>query len=298
MDHRSEPPWRRQQTNVRASAPNPRKRPADTQEDAWVADEDRFVLQQAKKKAEIRVKEGRAKPIDWLAVTLRFIDPSRNLFEDEVGDGDLDVVDPEGVFEGLSTEQLAELERDIDVYATLEKNKTNKDFWETMQIICTERLHNARGVGQQGRGVESVSSDVEKLFSTKTFDQLEALETQIKGKLRSNEDIDVDYWEQLLRNLVSWKARAKLRRVSQAIMESQLQGLRNQQDEEAHKVRNKLESALRGAGISTGSDNAVMLRVSSAKLDPEPMLKVRAEDKTIEMQNEAVFLEKIVSAFT
>lgn len=32
----------------------------------WVAQEDIFVLKQAKKKAEIRVKEGRAKPIDWL----------------------------------------------------------------------------------------------------------------------------------------------------------------------------------------------------------------------------------------
>ena len=30
----------------------------------WVAQEDDFVLRQAKKKAEIRVKEGRPKPID------------------------------------------------------------------------------------------------------------------------------------------------------------------------------------------------------------------------------------------
>ena len=35
----------------------------------WVSQEDTFVLKQAKKKAEIRVKEGRAKPIDYLAVT-------------------------------------------------------------------------------------------------------------------------------------------------------------------------------------------------------------------------------------
>src|ERR1700716_4138317 len=42
----------------------------DEKEREWVAQEDTFVLKQAKKKAEIRVKEGRAKPIDWLAVTL------------------------------------------------------------------------------------------------------------------------------------------------------------------------------------------------------------------------------------
>jgi len=297
MDSGPEPPWRRQPFNQRSSAPNPRKRPADTQEDAWVAGEDKFVLQQAKKKAEIRVKEGRAKPIDWLAVTLRFIDPSRNPFEDEIADSELNVVNPEGVFEGLDTEQLAGLERDIDVYVTLEKNKTNKDFWETMHVICKERLEASRGGGQQGRGVESVSADVEKLFSTKSFDQLEALESQIKAKLRSNDPIDVDYWEQLLRNLISWKARAKLQRVSQAIMESQLHGLRNQQEEEAQKVRKKLDTILQRSGITDVGTAPGLADAEGGrgKWDPEPMLKVRAEDKALQSQGEAVFLEKIVS---
>jgi hypothetical protein len=50
----------------------PAKRPvAEAQEAAWVADEDRFVLQQAKKKAAIRAKSGRALPIDWLAMNWR-----------------------------------------------------------------------------------------------------------------------------------------------------------------------------------------------------------------------------------
>lgn len=109
----------------------PRKRPAeDKQEEAWVAGEDRFVLEQAKKKAQIRVKEGRARPIDRLAVTLRFVDLSRHPFDDEIDDAELEVVDPEGVLEGLSEAELAELEKDIDYYYTLEKNETNREFWE------------------------------------------------------------------------------------------------------------------------------------------------------------------------
>lgn len=107
----------------------PAKRSADAQEEAWVADEDRFVLQQAKKRAAIRVKGGRAKPIDWLAVTLRFIDPTKNLLDDEVEDDELDIVDPEGVFEGLDEKELAELEKDIDDYLALEPNRHNRDFW-------------------------------------------------------------------------------------------------------------------------------------------------------------------------
>ena len=96
----------------------------------WVAQEDNFVLRQAKKKAEIRVKEGRAKPIDWLTITLRVIDPTRNPLDDEIPDSDLDLVDPDGVFEGLSQTQLVDLEKDIDTFLTLETNSKNRDFWK------------------------------------------------------------------------------------------------------------------------------------------------------------------------
>ena len=107
----------------------PAKRLADTQEAQWVAQEDIFVLKQAKKKAEIRVKDGRARPIDWLAVTLRLIDTERDALDDEMADADLEVVDPEGVFEGLSEDQIAELEKDIDTYIALEVKRVNRDYW-------------------------------------------------------------------------------------------------------------------------------------------------------------------------
>jgi hypothetical protein len=108
----------------------PAKRPAaEAQEAAWVADEDRFVLQQAKKKAAIRAKSGRAQPIDWLAVTLALVDPEGNPLDDELEDGDLDSLDPESVFEGLDQEQLTELEKGVDTYITLEGTRSNLDYW-------------------------------------------------------------------------------------------------------------------------------------------------------------------------
>ena len=108
----------------------PAKRPvAEAQEAAWVADEDRFVLQQAKKKAAIRAKSGRALPIDWLAVTLALVDPDGNPLDDELEDGDVESLDPEGVFEGLNEEQLSELEKGVDTYITLESNRSNLDYW-------------------------------------------------------------------------------------------------------------------------------------------------------------------------
>lgn len=110
----------------------------DEQAREWVAQEDVFVLKQAKKKAEIRVKEGRAKPIDWLTVTLRVIDPTRNPLDDEIADSELDLVDPDGVFEGLSQGQLLDLEKDIDTFLNLESNSQNRDFWKVRCcILCS-----------------------------------------------------------------------------------------------------------------------------------------------------------------
>lgn len=106
----------------------------------WVAQEDIFVLKQAKKKAEIRVKEGRAKPIDWLTVMLRVIDPTRNPLDDEITDSELDLIDPEGVFEGLSQTELGDLEKDIDTFLGLESNSQNRDYWRVNILVPS--VHN------------------------------------------------------------------------------------------------------------------------------------------------------------
>ena len=114
----------------------PAKRPAaEAQEAAWVADEDRFVLQQSKKKAAIRAKSGRAQPIDWLAVTLALVDPEGNPLDNELEDGDVDSLDPEAVFEGLGLEQLAELEKGVDSYITLEGSRSNLDYWNVRMTL-------------------------------------------------------------------------------------------------------------------------------------------------------------------
>ena len=43
----------------------------------WVAKEDDFHLDQAKRRAAIRVRENRAKPIDILSINLKWSDPDR-----------------------------------------------------------------------------------------------------------------------------------------------------------------------------------------------------------------------------
>ena len=92
------------------------------------------MLQQTKTKAALRVKGGRAKPIDWLAVTLRFVDPTKTLQDEEVDDAELEVVDPEGLLDGLEENELAELEEDIDQYLKLETNRSNREYWSVSAL--------------------------------------------------------------------------------------------------------------------------------------------------------------------
>lgn len=290
----------------------------------WVSQEDEFVLKQAKKKAKIRVKEGRAKPIDWLAVTLSIIDPTRDLLEEDNAGSELDVVSPDGVFEGLDEPQLRNLEKDVDVYITLESNRSNSDYWkvcwlshmvisftnsrQTMKIICRDRLSRLASAGPEARAVGSVSADVDRLLGPKTYQELDALETQISRKLNSNEPIDVDYWEQLLRSLTVWKARAKLKKVYQSVVESRLSVLKQQQEAEAESAQEKLallfssqksreEEHGEGGTSSPGriSLPAIIPPVAySRELDPEPLLKLRPEDKSLDTVDEKEFLNKIV----
>ncbi|EXJ87134.1 hypothetical protein A1O3_04092 [Capronia epimyces CBS 606.96] len=253
----------------------------------WVAQEDEFVLKQAKKKAEIRVKEGRAKPIDWLAVTLRVIDPTRDPLDDEVQEKDLEFVDPGSVFDGLSESQLADLRKDIDTYLNLETNRKNRDYWRSMQIICKDRQKRQRTSGPEGRAVNSVSSDIDKLLAPKTYEQLEVLEKQIKNKLDSNEPIDTDYWQQLLDSLLVWKAKAKLKRVYQDVLDSRLKQLRQENEHKAHQAQQQLHDAgvVAAASVTYSKD-----------VDPEALLGIPSKDKALEVQDESAFLRNVAAS--
>ncbi|RDW57556.1 splicing factor cactin [Aspergillus mulundensis] len=250
----------------------------------WVAQEDVFVLKQAKKKAEIRVKEGRAKPIDWLTVMLRVIDPTRNPLDDEIADSEMDLIDPEGVFEGLSETQLGDLEKDIDTFLGLESNSQNRDYWKTMRVICKDRQ---KTTAPEGRALNSVAADINKLLSPKSYEQLQTLEGQVRRKLDSNEPIDTDYWEELLRSLTVWKARAKLKKVYQAVIDERVRGLRQQQREEAESVRTKLAPL---APVRSGSANN---EEEFRDLDPDPLLQIRPQDKVYEVIDEEAFLDQV-----
>jgi len=291
MADRSAAPWPQKQAAQLAPTSSrqprstiPSKRPADAQEDAWVADEDRFVLRQAKKRAAIRVAGGRAQPIDWLAVTLSVLDPTKDP-RDEDAEEDIDIVDPEGVFEGLNDEQLRSLEEEIDTYLALETSRSNHEYWETMRIICEDRRRASNTAKLSARGPSSISVDVHKILGPKTYEELVTLEKQIRKKLSTKESIDVDYWQHLLNSLLVFKAKAKLQKVSREVVKARLDGLKQKHHDEAVEVQEKFQKLLNRSGLPGN--------ISAAQLDPESFLRIPLEDKNSEVVDEQEFLDSV-----
>lgn len=157
-----------------------------------------------------------------------------------------------------------------------------------MKVICRDRQKTST---PEGRALSSVAADINKLLSPKSYDQLKNLEVQVRRKLNSNEPIDTDYWEELLRSLTVWKARARLRNVYQTIIDERVRDLRKQQTEEAESIRAKL-APLAPAVIPGDTTNPAEFE----GLDPDPLLQVRPEDKVLEIMDESAFLNQVVSS--
>ena len=173
-------------------------------------------------------------------------------------------------------------------------------------MICKDYQDKLAPAASRGYIISSVSADVDRLLSPKSLAELENLEKQISRKLQSNEPIDVEYWEQLLRNVAVYKSRAELNRVYNNIIASRLNDLRHEQRAEAMLVRDKLAlltriskpKDLRPDGTTSIADdsNTEPPHLSySRELDPEPLLKLRAEDKGLDTIDEKDFLDKLAS---
>ncbi|KAJ3214243.1 hypothetical protein HK099_006961 [Clydaea vesicula] len=158
----------------------------------WEEKEEEFHLAQAKKRAEIRLEQGRALPIDILALNLSIANDDGLEKKDEFEETnklklEMDIQEPYLITQNLSMAQLETLYQDIQYYISLEKNEKNKNFWASMIIVVDSELEKLK-LKQDTRlrqGVsESVREQIEKMLSTKTLEQLDQLQKEVEGKLK------------------------------------------------------------------------------------------------------------------
>ncbi|CAG8448022.1 11828_t:CDS:10 [Ambispora gerdemannii] len=268
----------------------------------WASKEDEFHLEQANRRAEIRIKENRAKPIDILAINLRLADEG-----DDVDDSlEIDVDEPYTIFENLNLQEVEELHQDIQLYLNLERNPDNLDFWRAMIVVCDDKLSELRAEAEPSNNTNNViapiKNDLDKIFAGKTYDQLRDLQVRIQEKLTGGEAVDVEYWELQLKLSTVWKAKAKLKAMHEIVLQKRLAQLRRKQRQEAIKVQEELETALNthpasgtiGAGdtIETGDieltmdeDSEGLIEEYDRSMSPEPLPVLSREDKMLEIRD-------------
>ncbi|XP_058513939.1 splicing factor Cactin isoform X2 [Ochotona princeps] len=200
----------------------------------WEEQEDNFHLQQAKLRSKIRIRDGRAKPIDLLA---KYISAE----DDDLA---VEMHEPYTFLNGLTVADMEDLLEDIQVYMELEQGK-NADFWRDMTVITEDETAKLRkleasgkGPGERREGVNaSVSSDVQSVFKGKTYSQLQVIFQGIEGKIRAGgPNLDMGYWESLLQQLRAHMARARLRERHQDVLRQKLYKLKQEQGVESQPL--------------------------------------------------------------
>jgi cactin len=114
---------------------------------------------------------------------------------------------------------MMELTSAIEEYLTMEKYPRNREYWDAITTILKD-CQSKSSAAPESRAVDPVAEDIKALLGPKTHDQLLVLESQIQRKLSSDEPVDVDYWQQLLRGLKIFKAKAKIRAIHAPVLEA------------------------------------------------------------------------------
>ncbi|XP_059199872.1 splicing factor Cactin [Centropristis striata] len=200
----------------------------------WAEQEDNFHLHQAKLRSKIRIRDGRAKPIDLLA---KYISAE----DDDLA---VEMHEPYTFLNGLTVTDMDDLLEDIKVYMELEQGK-NVDFWRDMTTITEDEISKLRkleasgkGPGDRREGINTaVSIDVQTVFKGKTYSQLQALHLNIETKIRAGgSNLDIGYWESLLQQVRVYMARARLRERHQDVLRQKLFKLKQEQGVESEPL--------------------------------------------------------------
>lgn len=245
----------------------------------WEKKEEEFHFDQSKVRSEIRLREGRTKPID---VLIKHVDPSHEF--------DIEINEPYMVFKGLNVNEMEELHEDIKMHLDLDsETPTRVQYWEALLVVSDwelaearkkDALERARVRGEQlpqeliaeERGLHaSVEADVKKLLHGKTYDELQALQFQIESQMRSGTAKVVEYWEAILKRLHIYKAKACLKEIHAKTLRKHLEFLQKPSEEGKDT---KMEQ-----NTSLEEEDSYQDAMGDDALSPEPIMDEESQEE-------------------
>ena len=196
----------------------------------WLDGEDAFLIENAKQRTKLRIKDGRAKPIDILCAYVEATSMEST---------DMDMKEPYLIFHGLEMDDLEDLHADIGVYQGLD-DEQHPEFWDDMKVLAEYELRKKRREAAkkdkklsaaQRRALDTgindaVAKKIAETLRDKRLPELEALMDKVDSQLSQGQE--VTYWEYMKNELVGFLAKAKLRENHQIILEEKLMHLKEQ----------------------------------------------------------------------
>ena len=263
----------------------------------WVKQEDSFHLNQAKQRTEIRLREGRAKPIDLVA---RYVHTSPE-------DMDASMHEPYMIFNGLSLSDLEDLHADINVYIKLERD-SSPEYWQDMAAICERELtekkretaaSNPNMSAAERRALETgvspqIRENIMKMLRGKSHGELITLQEEIKKRISSGDAVDISFWEAMLGEMRAQLARARLRERHQAMLEQALQALRMRQMQQQGEERESSVELSKDSRIQAGADRLAFPVAGAHAVEPDTvftesdLLALQAEEAETAARKNAI----------
>lgn len=276
----------------------------------WEQQEDDFVLRQHCKRSKIRIRDGRAKPIDLLAHYIDIFgvkqDDKRNdttYLQDEdidLSDSPVELLNPCDWFNGLRQADLEALEPDIGIYMNADCEQ-NQQYWKDLLEITRNELSKLRAAKEQAElGVSgssdintAVMTDIMSLFEGKTISELDDLELEMSDILQGDDpSIDVAFYQNAISRLRAHRAKTRLTL-------NHKKNLKRQKDKILEKPKCDDQKPAQQMDIddeaSSSKDNQQEVRVDGSdvpsevvKLDDEDMDEQSDEEPASDGENQEI----------
>ena len=207
-------------------------------------------MRQARIRANLRIAQGRSRPIDLLAANLSFFAARAEAAAAPPGSKASLVepvfnsrLQPERLCDGLSAAELDDLQRDVSAIASsLDAGGDNggdpdsalqREFWHCFATVCAwERTQAQRREAADHAAVRglpppevpgepglhaSLDDDVARLFVGKSYNQLVDLRAGVVDSLAAGTAAEPEYWQAVLRRCDVAIARARVKDIHDAL---------------------------------------------------------------------------------
>uniref|UniRef100_A0A6G1SIG3 Splicing factor Cactin n=1 Tax=Aceria tosichella TaxID=561515 RepID=A0A6G1SIG3_9ACAR len=193
------------------------------QHEHWEQQEDDFVLRQSRQKSKIRIRDGRAKPIDLFAHYIDIfgvkIDDSGQvkgyLKEEKIdlSESPIELLNPSEWFNGLRLADLEELEPGILDYMNADF-VDNRQYWQDLLDITRNEIAKLQAAEKPESGSDinpAVLNDLKSLWDGKSVEELEEMEQEIETMLQDDDPtIDEGFYRSSLMRLKAHRAKTRL----------------------------------------------------------------------------------------